>query len=99
MNKEENRKKLLFLISLLIIVVIIASEIGLSDKIIQKIIQIFFSLILGIITSAVTAMYVEGLKGGILKEYLCIINIGDYKFSISAFVLVTFIVELLIFSI
>jgi len=66
----------------------------------QKILgAIILGPLIGIATSYVVASYVEALTGDLLKEqYFYIEDFRGIEFSVSVFAVVTFLIELFIFS-
>jgi hypothetical protein len=99
MDKGKNKTRIILGMVFIIIFSIIAGWIGFPEKVIDKIIYLVTStLIIGTITSAVTAEYVEYFTGDRLKEeYFLIRNIFGLDISISVFSLIVIILGLIIF--
>ncbi|MBI1936453.1 hypothetical protein HYS31_08555 [Candidatus Woesearchaeota archaeon] len=100
MGKEERGKQWTFWVWITIILVVILGYFKVPNTITQKIIGfIVLGPLIGIITSYIVALYVGKLTGNSLKKgYFYIENFFGYDFSISVFAVVTFILEILIFS-
>lgn len=101
MNRAENRRKFRFWTGVLILFAVIAGWLNLPDSFVNFVIaKIALGPILGIITGAISAEYAElldRLTHGILKEEW-VYEIFGQEIHIPIFVLVTVIIELLLFK-
>ena len=85
------------LLYLLIIVVVILALLGASQGVINFVVQIFVSAIVGAMLSLVCVALVEELTGDTLKGIWFIVEVYGLKFSASAFVIATTIVQFALF--
>ena len=99
MTRKKDEEKLSLIISIIIIVVVAGALLGISAETIEKIVELLVSVFIGILLSMVAGSLVQAFTGNILKKILLPINIKGFKFSISVFVIVTFIVKVLLFGI
>jgi len=97
--RKKDEEKLNLIISIIIIVVVVGALLGISAEAIEKIVELLVSVFIGIMLSMVAGSLVEAFTGNILKTILIPIKIKGFKFSISVFVIVTFIVKVLLFGI
>lgn len=64
----------------------------------NNLVNIFTSLFIGGVLSALASNLVEAFTGGVFKNFLLVIEIRGVKFSFTFFVIASFIVKLLFFS-
>jgi len=99
MIRKKDEGKLKLIISVIIIVVVVGALLGISAETIEKIVELLVSVFIGVLLSMVAGSLVQAFTGDILRMILIPINIKGFKFSISVFVIVTFIVKVLLFGI
>lgn len=99
MIRKKDEEKLRLILYLIIVVVIVTTFLGISTEIIETIVELLVSIFIGVLLSMVAGSLVEAFTGNLLKTILIPINIKGFKFSISVFVIVTFIVKVLLFGI
>jgi hypothetical protein len=96
MSKEETNKIQGILI-LIIVVVLAAAFLGIPQWLTNWIVQWLISALVGAVFSMVAAAIVEGFTGDLLKAITLTFEIGDIKFSFTAFAIVTIIAKLWLF--
>jgi large-conductance mechanosensitive channel len=96
MSKEEAKKIQEILISI-IIVVVAAAFLRIPQWLTNWIVQWLISALVGTVFSMTAAAIVEAFTGDLLKSITLTVEIGDFKFSVTAFAIVTIIVKLWLF--
>ncbi len=94
----KGKETLELIITLIIVVAILGAYFNVSDETINHIVDWLVSIFIGVLLSAVSGAIVEAFKGDFLKMIFIPIKIGDFKFSISVFVIATFMVRILLFG-
>ncbi len=82
---------------LLVIAVVILSLLGAPQWLIDFVVSLSTSAIVGAVTSLVTASILEAFTGDALKKILIPVRVGPLRFSISLFLIATVILKFLIF--
>jgi hypothetical protein len=96
MSKEEAKKIELFLY-LIIIVAVAAAFLGFPQWLTNTLVQWLVSAIIGSVFSMVAAAIVEAFSSNWLKGISLTIEIGPFKFSITAFAIAVIFVKLALF--
>lgn len=99
MIRKKDEEKLKLILYVIIVVVVVGALLGISAETIEKIVELLVSIFIGVLLSMVAGSLVKAFTGNTLKMILIPINIKGFKFSISVFVIVTFIVKVLLFGI
>ena len=102
---EEGAKKIELIIYLIIIVVFLSAVFNIPAFITNWIVQWLVSAIIGSVFSLVAGAIVEAFTGDFLKKITLTFNIkgvnieiGGFKFSMTAFAIATFIVKVWLFG-
>lgn len=91
------KNKVKILVQIIIIIILLGTIFNISVEVTDYYVDFVLSAIIGIITSAVAASFVERLNGNVLKKIFLTFEIKEFKFSISVFVIVTFLVKIWLF--
>jgi hypothetical protein len=93
-------EKIQNLLLLLVVIVVLCSTLGISQSIVDLIIQLLISLIVGTLFSMLAETIIESFSGNTLKKYLwtITINIGGKRITISrsVFFFVTLVVAFIL---
>lgn len=94
----DTKEKFGVVIVLIFAVGILESIFELPQNLVSTLVEFLISIGVGIILAAISGQIVEAFSGDFLKEIFVIVPIGPFNFSLSLFVLLTFIVKILIFK-
>lgn len=95
---EEGARKIELIIYLIIIVVFLSAVFNIPAFVTNWIVQWLISAIIGSVFSLVAGVIVEAFTGDFLKTIAINIEIGGFKFSVTAFAVATFIVKVWLFG-
>jgi hypothetical protein len=90
--------KLELIIYLIVLVAFLGAIFNIPAALTNWIIQYLVSMFIGSVFSLVAGSLVEAFTGDFLKKISLIIKIGDFKFSITALAIATFIVKVWLFG-
>ncbi len=94
----DTKEKFGVVIVLIIAVGILDSIFKMPQNSVSRMVELLISIGVGLILSAISGQIVEAFSGDSLKEIFVIVPIGPFNFSLSLFVIVTFIVKIWIFK-
>ena len=95
---EKDVDKLKLILYLIVLVAVVGALLNIPSALTNSIIQLLVGVFIGSFCSLVAGSLVEAFSGDLLKQIALNIELFGFKFSITAFAIVTFIVELWLFG-
>jgi hypothetical protein len=91
-------RKIELLLGLIIVIAVVSALLGIPEVIIAQSVPWLLSAIVGTVLSMMAGAMSQAFTGRLLETIFFTIEIGGFKFSITTFTIVTFVVKLYFFE-
>lgn len=95
---EKEGDKLRLILYIIVLVAVVGALLNIPSALTNAIIQLLVGLFISSLFSFVAGSLVEAFSGDLLKQFALNIELFGFKFSITAFVIATFIVNVWLFG-